>query len=395
MNAVRKINSLLSSGAVSVTSGPTQSRILKQPQSQPQQKTVFVQKGECYVCDEHIGTNGTLVTEAITLSSNTKIPTKIGRIVGDAFMVIVSVDDVICKRCLTMFNHMDRLETDLERVKTNILTLINNKYGINDGSAGQTVAAAVVSNQVDVKPPPAKVQRLSGGVNATYNASRKTSNGGTLVSETDVSIPLLQPIQATQVAQLPAQARILTIGGHQDPIETQLSGMFEPNTVVRQQPQQQTINQVASSPASQKKQIKIYKCMSCDFKTTDLKQFQPHYDTCRQQNGYRCKLCKKVFTNVNALKAHNAAKHTNEFTCSICSINYVNDATLKKHMETSHPDIKTIESTTIAAASGEYQYSSVSMAMQKCTQFRICSHSASGNHRSNIVRMQHLLVQGI
>lgn len=348
MNAVRKINSLLSSGAVSVTSGPTQTRILKQPQ--PQQKTVFVQKGECYVCDEHIGTNGTLVTEATTTASNTKVPTKIGRIVGDAFMVIVSVDDVICKRCLTMFNHLDRLETDMERVKTNIMTLINNKYGINDSasSAGSTVTTTVISNQVDVKPPPAKMQRLSTGVNATYNISRKTSNGGTLVSETDVNIPLLQPIQATQVAQLPAQARILTIGGGQDPIDTQLSGMFETNTVVRQQPQ--TIGQVVPTPSPQKKQIKIYKCMSCDFKTTDLKQFQPHYDTCRQKNGYRCKLCKKVFPNVNALKAHNAAKHTNEFSCSICSVNYINDATLKKHMETSHPDIKTIES----AASGEY-----------------------------------------
>lgn len=356
MNAVRKINSLLSSGAVSVTSGPTQSRILKQ-QPQPQQKTVFVQKGECYVCDEHIGTNGTLVTEAITVASNTKIPTKIGRIVGDAFMVIVSVDDVICKRCLTMFNHLDRLETDMDRVKTNILTLINNKYGINDSasSAGATMTSAVTTNQIDVKPPPAKVQRLSGNVNTTYNISRKTSNGGTLISETDVNIPLLQPIQATQVGPLPAQARILAIGG-QDPIDTQLSGMFESNAVVRQQQQQhqQTISQLAPSPSPQKKQIKIYKCMSCDFKTTDLKQFQPHYDTCRQQNGYRCKLCKKVFSNVSALKAHNAAKHTNEFTCSICSINYINEATLKKHMETSHPDIKTIESSTIAAASGEY-----------------------------------------
>lgn len=154
MNAVRKINSLLSSGTVSVT-GPSQTRIVKQQQPQP--KTVFVQKGECYICDEHIGNNGTLVTEAFTTVSNTKIPTKIGRIVGDAFVVIVSVDDVICKRCLTMFNQMDRLENDLDRVKTNILSLLNKKYNINDnGNAGGSG-----SSIVDIKPPPAKVQRLN------------------------------------------------------------------------------------------------------------------------------------------------------------------------------------------------------------------------------------------
>lgn len=168
MNAVRKINSLLSSGAVSVT-GPTQTRIVKQQQQQPQQKTVFVQKGECYICDEHIGNNGTLVTEAFTSVSNTKIPTKISRIVGDAYMVIVRVDDVICKRCLTMFNQMDKLETDLDRVKSNIMSLLNKKYGINDnGNAGGSS-----SNVIDIKPPPSKVQRLNTTGNDMFGRDKK------------------------------------------------------------------------------------------------------------------------------------------------------------------------------------------------------------------------------
>lgn len=94
--------------------------------------------------------------------------------------------------------------------------------------------------------------------------------------------------------------------------------------------------------------------MSCDFKTTDIKLFQPHYETCRQQNGYRCKICKKMFSSVSALKAHNVEKHASEFTCSICSINYMNESTYKKHMETNHPDIKMIESST-AVAGGELQ----------------------------------------
>lgn len=353
MNAVRKINSLLSSGAVSVT-GPTQPRILKQ-----QPKTVFVQKGECYVCDEHIGNNGTLVTEAITNITNTKIPTKIGRIVGDAYMVIVSVDDVICKRCLSMFNHMDRLENDLDRVKTNILGLINKKYGINDNADNSG------SNAVDIKPPPTKVQRLntSGGINATY-ANRKTSNGGEV--EDDVTprkvnaLPLLQPIQTTQS---PGQTRLVTVSNNSDAIDSQLSSIFETNAGQQQQNslgQSQIVRrqvnaavaQVAQPTAQQKKLTKIYKCMLCDFKTTDLKQFQPHYDTCQQQNGYRCKICKKLFPNVAAFKAHNAEKHASEFTCSICSINFMNEAMVKKHMETNHSDVKTIE-TSSSVVTGE------------------------------------------
>lgn len=209
MNAVKKINSLLSSGTVSVT-GPTQTRIVKQ-QPQPQQKTVFVQKGECYVCDEHIGNNGTLVTEAFTTASNTKIPTKIGRIVGDAFMVIVSVDDVICKRCLNMFNQMDRLETDLDRVKTSILTLINKKYGINDnGNAAGNASVA------DVKPPPVKVQRLNtsaGSMNSSFS-NRKTSNGGG-AEDVDggklTAVSMVQTIPSQQINQFAGQTRLVAV----------------------------------------------------------------------------------------------------------------------------------------------------------------------------------------
>lgn len=227
MNAVnRKINSLLSSGTVSVT-GPSQNRTMKQQSAQP--KTVFVQKGECYVCDEHIGINGTLVTEAFTSVSNTKIPTKIGRIVGDAFMVIVSMDDVICKRCLTMFNQMDRLETDLDRVKSNILTLINKKYGINDnGNAGSSS-----TNVVDIKPPPAKLQRLNTSAGTTISTNftnRKTSNGGEVDDDTRkiTTVPLLQPIQTTQtVNQFAGGQRVVNVSGSGDSIDGQITTIYE------------------------------------------------------------------------------------------------------------------------------------------------------------------------
>lgn len=243
MNAVRKINSLLSSGTVSVT-GPSQTRLVKQQPAQP--KTVFVQKGECYICDEHIGNNGTLVTEAFTSVSNTKIPTKIGRIVGDAFMVIVSVDDVICKRCLTMFNQMDRLETDLDRVKSNILTLINKKYGINDnGNAG-----ASSTNVADIKPPPAKLQRLNtsaGMVNANYT-NRKTSNGGEIDDDNrKITVPMLQPIQSQSVQNQFAGQRVLSVSASGDAIDGQITGLYEAPQQQNNFGQTQLVRQVSYS----------------------------------------------------------------------------------------------------------------------------------------------------
>lgn len=347
MNTAKKINSLLSSGAVSVT-GPSQPR--KQQQQQHKVLSVNQHQGgaslkHCYVCDEVVvGANGVPLTDALTTITSTKVPNKIGRVVGDAFMVIISVDDVVCKRCMSLFNHMDRLEHDLERVKANILNLINKKYGITaDDTAAATIttstttAVATSTQKTLHQQPPHKVQRLNSG--QAFAGNRKTSNGADVEEEVTVT------------------RKVNTANRLVDPLETSLTNLFDPPASEKPQQirQNATITpvQVPSAGQAAKKTgqpTKIYKCMSCDFKTVDLKQFQPHYETCKQQStGYRCKLCKKLFTNMNALKVHTAEKHSvNEHTCSICSVNYQNEVSLRKHMETNHPDIKTIESSAIS-----------------------------------------------
>lgn len=369
MNTAKKINNLLSSGAVSMT-GPTQTRIVKQSPQQQQHKQhtntvqyVQQQPKRCYVCDDVVGhNNGHILTDAYTTSTNSKVPNKIGRVVGDAFMVIISVDDVVCKRCMSMFNHMDRLENDLERVRTNILTFINKKYNIQTDeklatTTTATTAAATSSpqqqqQQQQLQQPPHKMQRMNTGHQLSGGGgARKTSNG----ADVDDDLTVTRKITTT--------SRQVVVGNDAHDLQQQQQHL-------QQQRQGTTITPIHNTPGAKKpgQTTKIYKCMSCDFKTVDLKQFQPHYETCKQQNaGFRCKLCKKLFTNMNALKVHTAEKHPNatltttnanqqqqqqhqhiatgtEFICSICNINYVNEPSLRKHMETNHPDIKTIES---------------------------------------------------
>lgn len=334
MNAVRKINSLLSSGAVTVErTGPTtQPRILKKLTT-----TNNHQPQKCYICDEvpSVQQQSCNLTEAVTSVTHTKLPNKIGQVVGDAFMVIVCVEDIICKKCLTIFNQMDRLESDLERVKNTILNFINKKYGISSDSDLDSIKTN------NVQQPPVKMQKLNTG--QTY-MSRK------LVSEDDENP---RKIQVTR--------QIINRGGG-DPVENQMSSMFESperrnNSITTTTTQ--SVQIVQQNQPAKRAPIKIYKCMSCDFKTTDLKQFQPHYEQCKQQQqqiqaapqqqtqqihtGFRCKLCKKLFATLVALRHHTAEKHPAEYTCNICNVNFVNEPNYKKHMETAHPDVKTIE----------------------------------------------------
>lgn len=345
MNTVRKINSLLSSGAVSVT-GPTQSRLFKQKIQQP-----VVVKQECYICDEHCGANGIPLTEALTTVTNTKIPNKIGRVVGEEFMVIISVDDLVCKRCLALFNQMDRLENDLERVKGNILNFINKKYKLNDNDSKTTLTT----------PQPAtKLQRInsSGGPQITYG--RKTSNGEddeVTLTRKVATMPTLQAFQKDSNEYFDA-----TTNNDKQFIQTPMGVQVR---------QQTTITPVqAKKPATA---TRMYKCVSCDFKTCDLKEFTPHYDVCKAKNaGQRCKVCKKLCASAGALKAHMDEKHAKEFVCSICCINYVNEISLKKHMETNHPDVKTIETAAapIGISKWDFCHFSFERSEQKTTPLR-------------------------
>lgn len=385
MNTARKINSLLSSGAVSVT-GPTQTRILNQKQQQTmgpkglspisstQTGTVIQCKQECYVCGENAGANSSVLTEAITTATCTKLPNKIGRMVGDSFMVVVCVDDVVCKRCVSMFNHMDRLENDLERVKSSIMNLINKKYGITEAEIKNS------SGNTSGGPPAAKMQRLTTTATTTMISNRKqvSSNGGEDIGSGNEEVTVRKIAMPTLQAIQQQNRTISNNVVNSDPIESQLTTIFDtPSqqetaapvqvTKVLQQSQQvrssnvnstsTTITPIVASAAAtttvRKTPIKIYKCMSCEFKTTDLKFFQPHYETCKQQNGNRCKVCKKVFNTPQALKAHTQEKHSSDNTCSICSINYLTETAFKKHMETNHPDVKTIETTTVPVVTGE------------------------------------------
>lgn len=102
---------------------------------------------KCFVCDElAVGSLTASITEVATTTTQTKLPNKIAKVVGDSFMVIVAHDDVICRRCLGLFNQMDKIESELERVKNSIKSFLSKKYSISDDDQ-----------------PPAKLQKLNSG----------------------------------------------------------------------------------------------------------------------------------------------------------------------------------------------------------------------------------------
>lgn len=223
MNAVNKVNNLSS---ISVTS-TTQPRV---------RQTIYASSNaqlatKCFTCDENIMGAPTILKECETHTSHEKVTKKLAKLVGDDFFVVVSEEDYICRRCLTLFNTMDKYEFDLENVRTRLRGFINKKYSIDEQEE-----------------PPAKIQRLN------EPQSNRWQN--------------TQPASVTTTSS-PVAASASTAGSatNKEAAENQLKHL-QSNTPNKRN---------ASGP------VKLYKCIACDFKTTDLNAFQPHSSVCKGQ----------------------------------------------------------------------------------------------------------------
>ncbi|XP_075159591.1 putzig [Haematobia irritans] len=355
-SAVRKIHNLLSSGAVTVT-GPNQPRILKQKMvgsggaagvttvvssgltnNIQQQQQIGTTSNRCYVCDDTLGANQAQnpLTEMQTTHTTTKFPNKIGQLVGDAFMVIVSVEDVVCSRCTNLINYLDRLENDVERVKTNLMNLLHKKYGLNDDSGGGG----------------------GGSVNTTVAGSSSTASATTNnISAQHTPPNKLQKLNSGAAVSAVQQMKIST------PSPTSIQ------------------HQSAGTQTLQRKTTKIYKCLSCEYKTSDMRLFNTHYETCKHQN-FQCKNCKKIFPNFGAMKQHMVREHNTPMdnTCAVCHINFVSEQALRKHMEINHSTSVVVTSTTtlpvsqVAAAPAADSITSAQSSAGNTTALYTCNH---------------------
>ena len=138
--------------------------------------------------------------------------------------------------------------------------------------------------------------------------------------------------------------------------------------------------QSAGTQTLQRKTAKIYKCLSCDYKTSDMRLFNTHYETCKHQN-FQCKNCKKIFPNFGAMKQHMVREHNTPMdnTCAVCHINFVSEAALRKHMEINHSTNVVVTSTTTLpvsqnAAPAADSITGVNAQVSGTTSLYTCNH---------------------
>lgn len=342
MNAVRKINNLLQSGTVSVTqSSQPVTKVVKRSFGQNSGVQVTNQiitapaYKRCFICDEMVqGSTAYIVAETVTASTHTKLTTKIARLVGETFMVIIGVEDLICRRCYNLFNLMDKAEFEADRFKGQINKFLNKKYNILDDEVSPIRGYNNANTPSKISMPPAKMQKLNNSGVTTRFVNQSNSD---------------------------VQVRKITLNSSQN------------NSSFDQQQQQQ---QQKESPKL-KGPTKLYKCMSCDFKSTDLTSFDPHYRECKgtilnrtspavnqpsitkrilnsgqiqqktlidqkamdekkyqKMRPFKCRICTQRFETREQAQIHAKTHQPDYFKCGMCATTFNRRDLLMKHLET-------------------------------------------------------------
>lgn len=90
----------------------------------------------CFVCNQKVTGDKVNLASSIATHSKVTLPEKISQLIGDDYVVAVTEQDCVCKRCASLLNHMDKLENELTLVKRALTSNISSKYKINfnDGS---------------------------------------------------------------------------------------------------------------------------------------------------------------------------------------------------------------------------------------------------------------------
>ncbi|XP_053665251.1 uncharacterized protein LOC128714402 [Anopheles marshallii] len=341
MNMAKKINSLLQSGSVSVTGIPSgQQRVLpKKPMpsstgvmiSNSNNSSFAARQQKCYICGENAGLNATVLSEASTTTTQTEYVIKLAKLIGPDYSVVLTRDDVICRRCIMLLNQVDKIESELDTLRGTLLSFIHKKNNIPDDDASL------------VGSPPAKMPKLT--------PISTTGTGGTVATPAGnitYSVKTIAGQQQIIDANASGTSSDLNASNTSD-VEAQLTSMFEKNASSPGTSGQLTTKQhivvttnnggtvsvgenAQGGMGPNRKGTKLYKCIPCGFKTADLAQFQPHYATCQPRNnalaaqnasavnastttttttttGYRCRTCKLLFANVTLLKQHMMQEH--------------------------------------------------------------------------------------
>ncbi|EGI63060.1 hypothetical protein G5I_08506 [Acromyrmex echinatior] len=134
----------------------------------------------CFVCDADVKGRFYALASCRTQNSQARVIEKLGELVGERYMVVITEEDVICRSCGILVNTLDRLEIEVRDTRNHILRFLEQKYSLNEGelrsssdkpkpcqppqitrSGVKEIACSIKSNENDSNPENKKIPSKS------------------------------------------------------------------------------------------------------------------------------------------------------------------------------------------------------------------------------------------
>ncbi|XP_067012826.2 zinc finger protein 160 isoform X2 [Anabrus simplex] len=316
---------------------------------------------QCFVCDEFICGKGIPLLMGVTPYTNTGLPTKIGQLMGDSFMVIVAVSDMLCKRCHSLINLLDKLEYDLEQVKRALTGYLKVKYklddfgastqldiseDLNDGIEAQDEvpnkpvvkesASPPVSWNKDIKP---SISELKGSFLKTDEIKKEKYNN--VFEENGSPVELHRPSDNYECTNCTFSSSSLDeftlhLKLHSKKIYYKCSECHQ--KFESQEEVESHVLKGHGGPSLVKSEMnqdlpprRIYECNVCKYQHSDKRVFDVHMQKHVKIEFFPCEVCSKKFRHKITLRKHMNTHRT--FRCSLCSATFQNRASLVHHFQ--------------------------------------------------------------
>ncbi|XP_023710442.1 zinc finger protein 62 homolog isoform X2 [Cryptotermes secundus] len=215
---------------------------------------------------------------------------------GEGFMVVVSIEDMLCKHCGALLNHLDKLESDLDIVKRALTGYLKMKYGLTEDTDEQ---------RKHLK------QHITNQTNVQEIASMRADDTNSDIEDT--------------VSEDSHESESVTGSSHgavnnKRTIEILLDegGASKDHSQIQKQDSSQS--------------LKMYKCTVCNFKTSELTLFLPHLLSCIEL-PYKCTMCEKRFESHKYVRNHIMEAHLSNWTCHFCNKKFSEEEDFTAHMK--------------------------------------------------------------
>ncbi|XP_047104588.1 uncharacterized protein LOC124740672 [Schistocerca piceifrons] len=267
----------------------------------------------CFICDGKItGTCFPLVV-GVTPYSKTDIPTKIGQLMGEGFMVVVSEDDNLCKRCTSLLYQLDRLEVDLNLVKDALTNYLKLKYQLNEEdheiATNRDDSSFLLYNEEENENDKASCKKLCG------------KEGEVAVDEEfkDGCENIPGILSSTTKSPKKINAEI----------------MLDERLGKRRKKKRRTTDALGVLNGQSSSTNKEYKCSLCELKTPDISVYKAH--SCNKYEGIKCE---NDFKSSQGTQKQIKNIHSAEWLCHICDMIFEEENMLASHIQTSsHNDM--------------------------------------------------------